>query len=164
MGGIFCTAFKLCCLLSLAVISAAGFFPRGRASFLIFNATVRNIILGTFSVLFEMAKTRKKLHHIFWKGYTLGYLKMVKWKCFIPIKRNEFTKPLILWLDNSKVILVPPNTKDSFFSTRFVLLNCVLCRSKVLQTSRWSCLIILATCILGHFDIPLSCGCSITPD
>ena len=46
-------------------------------------------------------KIAKARHHIFLKGYNLGHLKMVKWKCFIHIQRNKFAKPPFLeifWL------------------------------------------------------------------
>ena len=46
-------------------------------------------------------KNAQARHHIFLKGYTLGYLKMVKWQFFIHIQRNKFTKPPFLeafWL------------------------------------------------------------------
>ena len=44
----------------------------------------------------DMKKIAQAWHYIFWKGYTPRILKMEKWKCFIHIQRNKFTKPPFL--------------------------------------------------------------------
>ena len=64
-----------------------------------FTATWSNakILTPLLSTVPRNGQNTKKIaparHHIFWKGYTLGYLKKIKWKCFIPVKRNKFSKP-----------------------------------------------------------------------